>query len=57
MLAIKNIVAQDQANRISANKIFTNDKSLRKSIGTRLFGVTEFNTVLTPIAQQLSEAW
>lgn len=55
VLAIKNIIAEDQAAIVITDKVFANNKGLGQAIGGWLFGITEFNTKLAAIAQHLAK--
>ncbi|MCY1429248.1 hypothetical protein D9M71_451580 [compost metagenome] len=52
-LAVEDVVAQDQADRIVANEFFTDQEGLGQPIRRRLFGVAQFDTELAAVAQQL----
>ena len=44
MIAVENVVAQDQANGGTADKFFTDQEGLRNAFGFRLLGIAELNT-------------
>ncbi|MNP36807.1 hypothetical protein D3C76_1302230 [compost metagenome] len=55
MLTIKNVIAQDQAAGILADKFLTDDERLCKTIRARLLGVCELDAIQAAITQQLAE--
>ncbi|MNH05751.1 hypothetical protein D3C79_650950 [compost metagenome] len=52
-LAMENVVAQNQADRIVSDELFTDQESLGQSVGRGLFGVADFDAELAAVAQQL----
>ena len=51
-LAIENVVAQDQCDRVVADEVAANDERLGKAFGLGLLGVREVQAPLRSIAQQ-----
>ncbi len=57
VLAVKDVVTQDQAARILTDELFADDERLCQTVRCRLFSISQLNTVLAAIAQQFTEAW
>lgn len=56
-LAVENIVAQDQADVVVADKFFADDECLRQAVGTGLFGIADGDAEIAAITEQASERW
>ena len=54
-VAVENVISEDQASAVIANKLFTNDKSLGKAIRTWLFGILKVHAVVRSVAKQPPE--
>ena len=50
VIAVENIVAQDQANGGAPDKFFTDQEGLRNAFGFRLLGIAELNTQVGAVA-------
>ena len=55
IVAVKKIVTKRQCDAIVADKVATNDKSLRKTIGRGLLCIAKGHAPLLTVAQELSE--
>jgi len=53
VLAVEDVVAEDQAYRIVADELFTDQEGLGQAVRRRLFGVTEVDPELAAVAQQV----
>ncbi|MNN96460.1 hypothetical protein D3C76_834800 [compost metagenome] len=56
VLAVKNVITQDEAAWIFADELFTYDECLRKTIRAWLFRVSKLDAIKAAIPQQLAEA-
>ncbi|CWP75989.1 Uncharacterised protein [Neisseria meningitidis] len=54
-LTVKNIVAQNQANIVVADKFFADDKCLCQAVRTGLHGITDGNAEIAAVAKQAFE--
>ncbi|MNE64173.1 hypothetical protein D3C80_1595690 [compost metagenome] len=51
MLTVENVVAKDQAARVFANELFTNDERLCQAVRAWLLGIAELHAILATVAQ------
>ena len=54
--AVEDVVAQNEAGAIVADKLLADDECLCQSVGRRLFGIGELHAVVRSIAQQTLES-
>ncbi|MNJ67131.1 hypothetical protein D3C77_632740 [compost metagenome] len=55
VLAVEDVIAQDEAARVFANELFANDEGLCQAIRAWLFGVSQLYAILATVTQQLAE--
>src|SRR5437016_1272914 len=53
-MAVENVVAEDQTDRIACEELFANQKRLRQSARIGLLGVLELHSPLRAVSQQLA---
>jgi len=51
-LAVKNIIAQNQTDRLTVNKLFTDQKGLSNPLRLRLYRIGELDPPASTITQQ-----
>ena len=54
-LTEEDVIAQHQTRRFTVEEGFTDDKGLRQTVRTGLFGVFQLDTELTAVTQQALE--
>ena len=54
-LTIENIVAQDQADVVVADKFFADDECLRQAVGAGLLGIADGDAEIAAVTEQSSE--
>ena len=57
IVAVKNIVPQDQCTGVLAHKFFANDEGLRQAIGAGLDRILDVHSPLMAITQQFRKTW
>ena len=55
--AVEDVVAQDQAGAVVADKLFADDKGLCQSVGRRLLGILKMYAKLLTRTKQAAESW
>ncbi|MNI29947.1 hypothetical protein D3C73_837760 [compost metagenome] len=54
VLAVENVIAEDQAHRIVADELFADEEGLGQAIWRRLLGIAEMYAELAAITQQVA---